>query len=88
MGTKRRPNDLIGFAAPKGAPARSQTIDVLDMVRLREDVTTEGVTLKAGAVGTAVFRHRPNGRGDAFEVEFGAPYDAVFGVYTCSLEKM
>jgi hypothetical protein len=61
----------------------TEIIQVLDRVRLTEDVTTEGITLKMGSEGTAVFKHRQD---DAFEVEFFTPIHAVVGVHASKLE--
>jgi hypothetical protein len=89
MGRKRRADIGMGYAVALGAPPISApTIRVLDRVRLTEDVTTEGVTLKTGAEGTAMFKHRPNTLGDAFEVEFSTPIHAVIGVYASKLVRI
>ncbi len=89
MGNKVRADSGVGLIAPLGGPQiNSQTIRVLDRVRLTEDLTTEGVTLKTGAEGTAVFKHRPNSKGDAFEVEFSTPNHAVVGVYVSKLVRI
>jgi hypothetical protein len=81
----KTPHDgMSGF----GVAVSAQTIRVLDRVRLTEDLTTEDVSLKRGAEGTAVFKHRPNRQGGAFEVEFFTPIHAVVGVYASKLVRL
>jgi len=79
---------MSGFMVTGAAPARPRTIEVLDRVRLTEDLTAEGVVLKRGAEGTAVFKHRPNEHGEAFEIEFSTPIHAVVGVPASKLARL
>ncbi len=88
MATNRRPAGVSGFMVTGGAPARRRTIEVLDRVRLTEDLTAEGVVLRKGAEGTAVFKHRANEHGEAFEVEFSSPIHAVVGVQASKLARL
>ncbi len=89
MAKKRRADSTVGYVVTLGAPpVCAPAIRVLDRVRLTEDLTTEGVTLKTGAEGTAVFKHRRNRHGDAFEVEFSTPIHAVVGVYASKLVRI
>lgn len=52
-----------------GAP-----IQELDVVRLLAEVKMDEGHLPIGTIGTAVYRHRD---GEAFEVEFSAPFHAL-----------
>lgn len=50
------------------------TVRELDVVRLLAEVKLDEGQLPAGALGTAVYRHR---NGEAFEVEFILPFHAL-----------
>ncbi len=49
-------------------------IEELDIVRLLAEVTLDEGRLPIGTLGTAVYRHQ---NGEAFEVEFLAPFHAL-----------
>ena len=65
-------NDRV-FARSLRTPAPA-AIEELDCVRLLAAIHTEAGLLPAGTLGAVVYRH---GAGQAFEVEFTAPVQAV-----------
>ena len=60
-------------------------IQELDRVRLLADVKTGDGVLPLGSTGTAVYRYRD---GEAFEVEFTIPFNALLTLRTREIEPI
>lgn len=75
---------LMPTSSAKPKSERASGFDELDRVKLKKAISVEGRTLDAGLTGTIVLCHGTT----AYEVEFDAIDDDVFGIPAKYLETI